>query len=806
MVKVRYNGTASVRYRVKYARAYAGNATNRSQAALAGRVLVTNNGLSAAQVAGGLVRLFAVVAGDAAGGRPSSDTEIGTAACLVPTAGVAGAGGSVACAFDGVPLPPGTSKVYARADIEAGPFFSDPATPPAPSGGAPPPAPGDCAAAGDAFFEPQQDGPSGLVTPSGVAPAGAAVKAQGTSKYLGKAPDALGPPQKICGDGATFEYTASFGPFSPADCGTYAAVNLATAQRVLASGALEPDNAAASDLGILKIVVDGCPGRAPTAALDAPRLVVVQEHAWAMEGAAAPSTLLVRPGPGAASANITIKAKRTLLGKLYELSGSVVVRNPTRSSWRLGDVRLEAVRPGEIRTVLSQSASCPTDDNGDIILAPAGASGSTVTCSYVFQVNTPVAGVLTAVVVIADEIKPAKAGGSSSGGSGGDNAARAVRAAAPQAFTFLSDGLPRRSNGECASLFGGFAKSTWNSNATAAAASGALIEPNATSGSRVPPYEGPGQQLCQEQNALTFQASYKSLSDRKCNRYKIPLYHAQAGAAWSGLHAPRVLLQDGAQDEAGPSNSLPFPLGRAKAVAVQAKFMRDVVSQEWRLGGAIQISSPKPAPTQAGWPSVVLIFASGASARVLANCPPSATAPGGRGLLLPAAPGKVTCSWQLAKPQPGPLEGQAVAMLDGASPAAMSQITPFTSDGARPDTLGACAAVSASWALEGLPGGGGGGSSGGGGASGSADALLKVATSGGAPPAQGAEVCESKVYTWTLQLGPFKEAQCAAAAAGALKLAGSAAAQPLTGRTPKAAAAATARVALTGCPTAKVAG
>jgi hypothetical protein len=85
------------------------------------------------------------------------------------------------------------------------------------------------------------------------------------------------------------------------------AVNLATAQRVLASGALEPDNAAASDLGILKIVVDGCPGRAPTAALDAPRLVIVQEHAWAMEGAAAPSTLLVRPGPGAASANITIK-------------------------------------------------------------------------------------------------------------------------------------------------------------------------------------------------------------------------------------------------------------------------------------------------------------------------------------------------------------------------------------------------------------------------------------------------------------------------------------------------------------------
>jgi hypothetical protein len=289
---------------------------------------------------------------------------------------------------------------------------------------------------------------------------------------------------------------------------------------------------------------------------------------------------------------------------------------------------------------------------------------------------------------------------------------------------------------------------------------------------------------------------------------QIPLYHAQAGAAWSGLHAPRVLLQDAAQDEAGPSNALPFPLGRAKAVAVQAKFTRDVVSQEWRLGGAIQISSPKPTPTQAGWPSVLLIFASGASARVPADCPPSATAPGGRGLLLPAAPGKVTCSWQLAKPQPGPLEGQAVAMLEGASPAAMSQITPFTSDGAKPDTLGACAAVSALWALEGLPGGGGGGSSGAGGASGSgsADALLKVATSGGAPPAQGAEVCESKVYSWTLQLGPFKEAQCAAAAAGVLKLAGSAAAQPLTGRTPKAAAAATARVALTGCPTAKVAG
>jgi len=76
-----------------------------------------------------------------------------------------------------------------------------------------------------------------------------------------------------------------------------------------------------------------------------------------MEAQASPAALVLKAGAGeAANTSFTIKATRRVVGESYELSGAVKLSNPTSSSWLIRDVRVEAVRPGEVRSVLIESA------------------------------------------------------------------------------------------------------------------------------------------------------------------------------------------------------------------------------------------------------------------------------------------------------------------------------------------------------------------------------------------------------------------------------------------------------------------
>lgn len=114
---------------------------------------------------------------------------------------------------------------------------------------------------------------------------------------------------------------------------------------------------------------------------------------------------------------------------------------------------------------------------------------------------------LTAVALIGDEL----------GAPAGAAKPRSARASPPRRFTFVRPGIPVRQNGECASLFGAFAVTT--PTAKAGLGTGAFLKPNSTGGS-VPPAEGPGLQLCQPENGVTFNATFVSLGP-VCNRYQV---------------------------------------------------------------------------------------------------------------------------------------------------------------------------------------------------------------------------------------------------------------------------------------------
>lgn len=53
-----------------------------------------------------------------------------------------------------------------------------------------------------------------------------------------------------------------------------------------------------------------------------------------------------------------MQASRKVAATSYELGGVVTLRNPTSSDFVLSGVKIEAVRPGEVRTVLTDSARC----------------------------------------------------------------------------------------------------------------------------------------------------------------------------------------------------------------------------------------------------------------------------------------------------------------------------------------------------------------------------------------------------------------------------------------------------------------
>ncbi|KAI8475351.1 MAG: hypothetical protein J3K34DRAFT_517384 [Monoraphidium minutum] len=989
-VTLQYNGTAQVTYRVTFTRTPvvprlllpAGGAVDESAAGvtsyagvagydgmfggaaayqdgpgtISGLVTIRNNRAVPLSLEGG-VKLVASVGGG--GGSPPKEVELSTLSCEGGGGAAApkgappslGAFGGLACRFAGVAVPADAARVYARAAVAPDPgpggggrgaaaaerFSSDPAPVPATPTAAPPPAaaaaPTACAYVSDNFYEPG-DADSAIAAPASLDPAaasrGAAAATGGGAQYKGKAPDRLegqSAADRLCGT-AVYEYKATFGPFPATACGTYTAANLATA---LVERGGDLDDLEVTDLGVVAIKVRGCDPEGPTATLDPPSLSVVRTYSWALEGAAAPRALVLRPGKDASgSANFTYTATRTALGESYEISGAVAVLNPTRSRWLLQDVRVEALRPGEVQAFLPQSASCPTNDDGDIVIAAAASpqKPAALTCKYTLVTSTPDPGILTGVVIIAG---PASRAGNGSGAAG----AQPQRAPAEaRRFTFADGAAARRDNGECASLFGAFA-ATGAGGARRGAAprrgarpeTGSALAPGRVSPG-APPESGPGLQLCQPAGAVSFNATFSRAGPRDCNAFTaihtatltpnvvgrgaedatevvtnttldvvitgcppsegaaaVALSKAKAsvrksykwsaavsitpppplppGRAPAPAAAPAVRPGPPRPPAAAPapaddlnallgalarlSTSAPPPApppppakkprqrqtrallaadqsqprraaaptpapaaaaggGRPIAVAaaagalvgVKVSFTRTTGAAEWRLAGNVSISHSKNATAQVGLPYVVVSFSDSTAQTAPVACPKAALMRGGRALRLPRAPATLACTWALPAPLAAPAGGVAVAYLSGPSPAAMSRAEAVGFDGAEVDEEGACADISSDWSLAG----------GGAGAPQPKPAPPPRGARGASGPAPArrapARVCESKQYAWSLQLGPFRGAQCAAAAAaakgGGLRLVGSAEAAPESvGGVTRATAEATMTVVVSGC-------
>jgi hypothetical protein len=244
--------------------------------------------------------------------------------------------------------------------------------------------------------------------------------------------------------------------------------------------------------------------------------------------------------------------------------------------------------------------------------------------------------------------------------------------------------------------------------------------------------------------------------------------------------------------------------GQNATVAVRAEFKRTVTTVDYRLNGTLQLANPTKAPIAAGKLYVIISLSNGTSARAEASCvvagangtaaaAAAARRAGGAGangtaepLTLPPSPAVLNCSWALAAPLSSPLSGQAIAVLSGPSPAAMSKVVDFSFANATAESAGACAAVSATWALEGA------------GAAAAPQPRSVAGVRGTPAPSSAVQLCESKSYSWSVVLGPLGAQQCAAAAA--LDLVGAAAAAPTNGTQARQSAAAKAKVSVTGCP------
>lgn len=196
------------------------------------------------------------------------------------------------------------------------------------------------------------------------------------------------------------------------------AVNVARARVGGADGASDDPRLSASDLGLVSIAVDGCPGSggAPASSLPAPAAAAVRSYDWTLKASARPAAVVMRPRPGQGKSVFSLrvrvsffgsasgpragprwgmhdarctnneqlaanhtphsrahpthalachttttkltqhKATRRSAGETYELTGDVVVRNPGPSAWRLDGVDVEAVRPGDAQPVVRQAA------------------------------------------------------------------------------------------------------------------------------------------------------------------------------------------------------------------------------------------------------------------------------------------------------------------------------------------------------------------------------------------------------------------------------------------------------------------
>jgi len=255
------------------------------------------------------------------------------------------------------------------------------------------------------------------------------------------------------------------------------------------------------------------------------------------------------------------------------------------------------------------------------------------------------------------------------------------------------------------------------------------------------------------------------------------LLAALAGNSSSGIGRSLLDAEGSEISDAAAQQTVSVPVGQTGAASVRATFTRKVASQEYRLSGSLSVANPGNKPLRAGSVSVAIAFDDGSAVRV-----PAACSGGGSGVSLQGSPASVNCTWQLDKPLKAPKPGRIVALVSGPSPAAMSKVVPFSFAAAKTDDKGSCAAVSATWSVEGANG---------------SVPQPKNAGRSRAAPSSAVEICDSRSYNWNLTLGPIAAQQCGGAP---LQLVGSAWAQPTSGEQAKQAASSKVRIALGGCP------
>jgi hypothetical protein len=247
--------------------------------------------------------------------------------------------------------------------------------------------------------------------------------------------------------------------------------------------------------------------------------------------------------------------------------------------------------------------------------------------------------------------------------------------------------------------------------------------------------------------------------------------------------------------------ALTVPLGRTADVGVSAMFVRAPKSKLHRLRGTVAVPTGSDGKPK-GPVEVFFVFDDGTSARVAAKCNPAPVDP--------AHTTKLNCTWALdgGDALTSPKAGRVVAIVDGPSPAAVTQPAPFSFAKAARLARGACAAISATWDVA---------------AGAGAEALAATlpqpevagdgdddeddddASGGAAAPSSALKFCgPSKSYAYTLQVGPFTRTACGAQ----LSLVGKGRAVPTDGGRAAVASEGRAEAALvlTGCPGAAVRG